>query len=308
MINSWHTNSERWEIALVDRGTLQGIFLLGTDISDTLTGGDEGDLIYGGRGSDLLIGNDGADNLLGESGNDQLEGGNGNDVLIGGIDDDQLEGGNGNDVLIGGIGDDILSGGHGSDTFIIDVRLGTDSIAYDVSEKLDGDVDRISLSSPDIHDALILVHDPETNELKLVNTTTPKQVVVVEGWNMSLEDSLLPIQEIAFSSGEVWDIQEIQSRIIDGSQDFNNDGLSALNDIASGFDPTNTDHDGDGLSNRQERFLGTNIFSRDSDGDGVSDALDADPRDSLVTTSSGFTAAGDLEIVIDFPTNAILVD
>ena len=271
VIDRWDVYFGSWEIALVDGATLEGRFL-GTDISDTLTGDDGDNLIYGGANSDLLIGNDGAD------------------------------------VLIGGIGSDILSGGHGSDTFIIDVRLETDSIAYDVSEKLDGDLDRISLRSPDIHDALILVHDPETNELILLNTTTSTQIVVVEGWDMSLEDSLLPIQEITFSSGETWDIQEIQSRIIDGSQDFNNDGLSALNDIALGFDPFGTDSDEDGLSNLHERLLGTNIFRADSDGDGVVDSLDADPRNALITTINDFPSSSVLEITIDLPLNAVLTE
>jgi Ca2+-binding RTX toxin-like protein len=84
-----------------------GLYIIGTDLNDTLFGSANADEIHGGFGSDVLFGYAGNDRLFGEAGNDKLNGG---------LGDDTLDGGAGNDLLIGGAGADALIGGEGFDT------------------------------------------------------------------------------------------------------------------------------------------------------------------------------------------------
>jgi hypothetical protein len=82
--------------------------LLGTNKSETLTGGDDGDVIlgFGGkdrirgrRGHDCLLGGRGSDVIRGERGNDRLTGGRGRDVLVGGPGLNAYDAGPGNDYV-----------------------------------------------------------------------------------------------------------------------------------------------------------------------------------------------------------------
>ena len=82
----------------------------------TVHGSAGNDSIVGSALSDDLSGFGGNDTLSGLAGDDELEGGDGNDVLSGGAGNDELEGDNGNDLLNGGAGNDTLEGGSGSDT------------------------------------------------------------------------------------------------------------------------------------------------------------------------------------------------
>jgi Ca2+-binding RTX toxin-like protein len=85
-----------------------------------------------------LIGTPLSDKITGKAGNDILIGNAGNDELDGGIGNDKLFGGIGNDYLLSGTGKDYLTGGTGKDTFsinnkgfyatITDFNLGQDVI------------------------------------------------------------------------------------------------------------------------------------------------------------------------------------
>ena len=90
-----------------DSGSTTITVRVGTDRSDTITGGGGADMIFGAQAQDTLDGGAGVDLLCG---------GNGDDVLRGGLGDDRLEGANGNDTLTGGAGADSFSGGTGVDT------------------------------------------------------------------------------------------------------------------------------------------------------------------------------------------------
>jgi Ca2+-binding RTX toxin-like protein len=81
---------------------VNGRTVVGTDNTETLTGGKAGDVIFG------------------EGGNDMLDGAEGCDVLYGGTGDDKLNGGAGDDRLDGGIGADRMAGGSGDDTYVVD--------------------------------------------------------------------------------------------------------------------------------------------------------------------------------------------
>jgi VCBS repeat-containing protein len=90
---------------------------VGTQSSETITGGAGTDVIFGLGGSGILEGAGGADLMCGGNGNDTLGGGDGNDVLDGGRGDDRLNGGIGEDRLFGKAGADTLTGGTGADFF-----------------------------------------------------------------------------------------------------------------------------------------------------------------------------------------------
>lgn len=88
---------------------VQGHWMFGDDVAETL---------IGGAGRDTLQGNGGADLLLGGAAGDTLRGGDGADTLLGGSGIDVLDGGDGDDVLIGGLGAEGMVGGAGADRFV----------------------------------------------------------------------------------------------------------------------------------------------------------------------------------------------
>lgn len=92
--------------------------LSGNPGNDRIDGGGGADTVVGGPGNDSLSGGDDADQLAGGLGNDTILGGNGADELRGGGGQDSLEGGAGNDTLYGGEGADLLFGGPGEDLFV----------------------------------------------------------------------------------------------------------------------------------------------------------------------------------------------
>ena len=69
----------------------------------------------------------------------------------------------------------------------------------------------------------------------------------------------------------------------DAGYDYDNDGLTNLEEMTLGTNPQSSDTDGDGLTDSQEITLGTNPALSDSDNDGVSDYEDAEPNNSNVT-------------------------
>ena len=250
--------------------------------------------------SDLIVpSSEGPDQIIGSDIGELIDGFAGDDTIIGNAGDDNIK---------GGLGFDILSGGEGSDTYLFSLDKGTDRILYEQSEKLVGDIDRISYSADITEESLILVHNGEDNELYVVDVTTLDLIVVIEGWDTDLVDELLPIQEMLFDSGAIWNVTDIKSRSADAFADDNNDGINNWESIELNLALDDDDYDGDGLSNEYEHLIGTNPFVADSDGDGVSDSLDADPRDPLVTTFNGLPASSTLEITIDQPLNAVLID
>lgn len=84
--------------------------IIGTNLSDTLTGTAGDDQIEGLAGADYLIGGGGNDLLLGGDGADRLDGGSGDDRIEGGAGDDFIEDGEGgNDRIFGEDGDDTIT-------------------------------------------------------------------------------------------------------------------------------------------------------------------------------------------------------
>ncbi|MFP6879392.1 MAG: hypothetical protein VCA34_00485, partial [Roseibacillus sp.] len=63
----------------------------------------------------------------------------------------------------------------------------------------------------------------------------------------------------------------LNTALDDAALDLDGDGLSNLEEHASGSHPNNPDTDGDGLDDDAEAAAGTNPLGTDSDGDGLSD-------------------------------------
>ena len=86
----------------------------------------------------------GNNNMLGTVVSDTLSGGNGNDTIRGVGGNDTLYGDSGNDVLYGGLGNDTLHGGPGSDIFVLEsVNDGNDTIAdFDLNLAADPNMDK----------------------------------------------------------------------------------------------------------------------------------------------------------------------
>jgi Ca2+-binding RTX toxin-like protein len=108
-------------IAVAGNGSLGTTFVysfenvLGSDYSDTITGGAENNVFYGLGGHDLIDGGAGNDTLYGNEGDDRLLGGDGNDFIMGDAGSDQIAGGSGTDRIFGGELADMIYGGQGND-------------------------------------------------------------------------------------------------------------------------------------------------------------------------------------------------
>lgn len=83
--------------------------------ADSVNGGLGDDTLFGGNGHDLMHGLQGADVLHGDDGRDRLVGGVGDDTVLGGTGDDRLFGGTEQDVILGGEGNDTIQGQGGFD-------------------------------------------------------------------------------------------------------------------------------------------------------------------------------------------------
>ncbi|WP_427874984.1 Hint domain-containing protein [Pelagimonas varians] len=108
--------------------TTGGVFAVGRDGDDELTGGGGDDTFVGGAGADSLTGNDGADSLSGGLNDDIISAGDGADSVDGGSGADDITLGAGDDLAAGGSGRDTISGGDGNDTIYgDDAGVGTDA-------------------------------------------------------------------------------------------------------------------------------------------------------------------------------------
>ena len=98
--------------------------VIGTEFSDSFTGGSGDDEFYGRDGDDSFLGNSGADTLVGESGDDLIDGG---------ADSDDLQGGIGDDTIVGGTGDDLIDGGtNANDRDVADYTSAATKIELDL--------------------------------------------------------------------------------------------------------------------------------------------------------------------------------
>ncbi len=108
--------------------TSEGVFAVGRDGDDSLTGGGGDDTFVGGAGADILTGNGGSDSLSGGLNGDTISAGDGADSVDGGSGSDEITLGAGDDIAAGGSGRDTISGGEGNDTIYgEDADIGIDA-------------------------------------------------------------------------------------------------------------------------------------------------------------------------------------
>ena len=185
------------------------------------------DTLHGGKGNDKLYGDDGDDILAGRDGNDLIDGGTGNDYLLGDV---------GNDVLIGGEGNDEIKGGTGNDTYIFNKGDGADAV-----EETDG-FDKICLGegiTPD--DVVVRVSLANSNEVSLElslkgtgdKITVRRQFGTFSYSNGDVASPGAQIEQITFTDGTIWGIDEIYRRAhvmsgTDGNDNFHAAGGSAV--------------------------------------------------------------------------------
>ncbi|MCG7394748.1 M10 family metallopeptidase C-terminal domain-containing protein [Microvirga sp. ACRRW] len=136
--------------------------------------------------------------ILGTSNNDTLEGTTAHDTLDGGAADDLMKGGAGNDVYrwAFGSGNDTISDSRGTDTLSIHANASQIQVAA---------------TGTDSEDLLISLHD---------------QKILIENYFLTSEDGGT-IENIVFSDGQVWQINDVWNRL-------QIDTGSALNDVIYG--------------------------------------------------------------------------
>lgn len=108
-----------------------GVYSVGYDSNDIITGSPKNDKLEGRGGGDTLNGGDGDDIIEGGDGNDEINGEKGSDILIGGAGHDVLHAGFGLDDLMGGEGGDIFSFYAAGDFTIQDFDGSTDLLAIE---------------------------------------------------------------------------------------------------------------------------------------------------------------------------------
>lgn len=166
----------------------------GTEASDTISGDASNDVIVGGGGDDSLNGGDGNDRLLGGAGQDRLDGGGGDDILVGGKGNDTLVSSGGNDVFrfARGDGQDTLSTGYQSEvgrSNVLELGNGISAGAVELSRS---------------GDSLVVV----------VSGTEDKVTVPDFFYNDDPTNGYNPLQQIRFSDGTAWSLQDIVNRVL----------------------------------------------------------------------------------------------
>jgi Ca2+-binding RTX toxin-like protein len=170
---------------------MRGIEITGTPGADTLTGTSLIDRISGGAGIDVIIAGMGADIVHGDEGNDQLFGGDGNDTLDGGTGADVLQGEAGEDTYVfgRGYGQDILRDSpveqSGPNTIQLTSGVSPEDIRLQARQSYNG----INV---------VLMINGTQDELTLLGAADP---------------SLLPISQIRFADGTIWDTAEALAHI-----------------------------------------------------------------------------------------------
>ena len=211
--------------------------ITGTSDKDGIYAYDDGDVVYHGlAGNDTLHGGKGNDKLYGDDGDDVLAGRDGDDLIDGGTGNDYILGDAGNDVLIGGEGNDEIKGGTGNDTYIFNRGDGVDII-----EETDG-FDKICLGEgiapDDVVARVSLVNSNEVSlELSLKGTgdkiTVRRQFGTFSYSNGDVASPGAQIEQITFTDGTIWGIDEIYRRAhvmsgTDGNDNFYAAGGSAV--------------------------------------------------------------------------------
>ena len=160
--------------------------------------------LTGGAGDDFIFGFDGRNDIvLGGEGHDRLVGNSGNDDLTGGAGDDRLEGGLGDDTYHFGFGqgNDVINDSSGVNRVVLDA----DITEADVRLYRTSSVAQVSVwrrySQSRWYDDLVIAIGNNGDQIQVQN--------------FFRSGSTPGISQIVFADGTVWDVAEIDSRLID---------------------------------------------------------------------------------------------
>jgi|GEM_PF-973220 len=147
-------------------------------------------------GDDLIVGTMLNDTVHAGDGNDWIETYGGNDTVFGEAGNDNIYTHSGDDVINGGAGNNWLDGGWGNDTYVHNIDGGNDII----DEHLEATADTISFG-PGITASNLLFSADGNYDLKIQFTNASGSVTVLGLWR----ESDLPIDQVTFADGTVWD-------------------------------------------------------------------------------------------------------
>ncbi|MEW8439417.1 MAG: calcium-binding protein [Candidatus Thiodiazotropha taylori] len=199
------TRVERFCIANVNQRIDALMFQDGTywSYDDVLTS-----LLEGDDTDQDLVGYDTDDLIDGQAGNDTINGMLGDDQLFGGAGNDLLIGLGGNDQLTGGTGDDRLEGGEGNDIYRYASGDGQD-VVFDINGV--NHIDFVDLLSDQVD------IDRSGDNLIITDLVGGGQITVLNQFG-GLNNSavIVPIQEVHFSGGVIWDAEELLNQTVQG--------------------------------------------------------------------------------------------
>ena len=180
------------------------------------------------NGYDSVLGYNQNETFYGGAGDDRINGGAGNDVIYGESGNDIIEAGSGNDKLYGGAGNDTLRGGTGDDIYYFELGDGEDIILDDDSSLRNADriVFGKGISPADVYAERVendlIIKYSATDKITIKNAYAYKSYV---GYGAYF------IENIEFSDGTIWNIEEIgrQASIHRGTEA--NDVMHSYDDV-----------------------------------------------------------------------------
>ncbi|HYD18903.1 MAG TPA: calcium-binding protein [Patescibacteria group bacterium] len=230
-----------------------------TELGEHYSGSAQDEAIDGRGGNDTLTGKVGVDTLYGGSGDDFLVGEEGDDTIVGDAGDDLLDGGLDNDLYIFGHldGSDTIYDLYGNDTIMFDASIETTDVTFTRNE-----------------------------DVLLINYGVPGDQIAVQYF---FSDSILQVENIVFSDGTHYTLDDIYDRLPDH-------GVTALTEGADIFFGTSAKNIIHGLSGDDFIFGGDGDDT--IDGGTGSDILNGgNGRDLFSFTDATFSG---LDAVDDF--------
>ncbi|MGK5091769.1 calcium-binding protein [Deltaproteobacteria bacterium TL4] len=194
-------------------------------------------LIFEGTAQDDMIQGTEYDNVMyGKEGKDYFEGGSGADHLEGQAGDDRLYGQSGSDTLVGGQGDDSLLGGEGEDVYLFNRGDGDDTIYEESGE------DTVTFTDSLNPEEVLVQREGNDLVLKIKGT---EDRIVLGGW---ITEELRRVENVTFSDGTRWDVNDLISKSIAIAGTENDDYLTGtlLSDQLHGHDGQDTLEGGKG--------------------------------------------------------------
>jgi Ca2+-binding RTX toxin-like protein len=209
-------------------------------LQQTLSPTEGDDVIYGDNRDNIIAGMGGNDTLYGGAGNDTLDGGAGNDTLYGSDVVYSYNRWNGQTYVTG-----ISDTSNGNDIYLFGIGFGQDVIID--NDATPGNLDTILLNA-EISTSDVMLRRSDDDLVLSINDTD--DALTVKNWfkNESPESQ---VEQIQFSDGTIWDINDIKHLVIQGTP--GNDILIgyASDDVIEGLSGNDTIYGGAGSDSIQ---------------------------------------------------------